>query len=164
MMTRRFRRTMLAASLATVLAVMGGCTPPAGSDSIADASAAPLTGTEWRLTEVMGVPAVPTKGDRQPQIMFHEEGFRFEGFTGCNNMSGQYEHDGSELRLAGAVAMTRMACLESALNEQEKKLAMALESMNRYRITGNQLTIFGKEGQLARFEAGAPAAEDAAKP
>ena len=68
-------------------------------------------------------------------------------------MSGRWEQSGNQLRLSDPVAMTRMACLDPRLNEQEQKLAAALAAMNRHTIGGATLKIYGPAGELASFEA-----------
>ena len=143
------RQPMVSASLAVVLFVIGGCAP----NRDADASSAPpgLIGVEWRLAELTGKPVIPTAGDEQPYVKFHDSDSKFEGFTGCNRINDTYSLVGSELRLDGPVAMTRMACLDQRLNAQEQTLAQVLGEMNRYRITGEELTIYGGRGELASF-------------
>jgi heat shock protein HslJ len=138
---------------AIFLATLWACVPSNGTSNATGGSKLPLAGTEWRLTELSGLPAIIPDGERKPHVQFLVEDSRFAGFTGCNNMSGRWEQSGSDLRLSGPVAMTRMACLESRLNEQEQKFATALSAMNRHTIVGNVLKIYGPEGELASFEA-----------
>lgn len=111
-----------------------------------------LVGTEWRLVELHDAPSTKAPGERQPNIRF-EEDLRLSGFTGCNNVSGRYTRQGTELGVDGPLAMTRMACLDPQLNAQEQRLAAVLEAMNRYTIAADLLTLYGPEGRLARFQA-----------
>ena len=156
MIARSLRQSMVSASLAVVLFVIGGCAPSRDASS----SSPGLIGVEWRLTELTGQPVIPTSGEEQPYVEFHDSDSRFEGFSGCNRISGSYSLAGSELRLDGPVAMTRMACLDQRLNAQEQTLAQVLGEMNRYKITGEELTIYGGRGELASF---VPASGDSSR-
>ena len=128
-------------------------TPPAdsGASSTPAASAAPLEGTEWVLSDLGGQP-VAAEGDHRPGFRLVAEGHKVQGSAGCNRMVGTYQTDGSSLKF-GPLAVTRMAC--PAL-ETEGKFLKALDATTRYEIAGSQLTLFGGDGPVAALESGAP--------
>lgn len=130
-----------------VIAMLAACVPPhsAGDEQ-------PLAGTEWRLVELHDSPSITAPGDRQPHIRLDEDG-QLSGFTGCNNLTGRYTHQGTALQVDGPLATTKMACVDPQLNTQEQAFTAVLEAMTRYTIAADLLTVYGPEGRLARLQA-----------
>lgn len=129
-----------------VITMLAACVPHSASDGEA------LVGTEWRLVEIHDSPSITAPGDRQPHIRLGENG-QLSGFTGCNNLTGRYAHEGTALRVDGPLATTRMACVDPQLNTQERAFTAVLQSMTRYTIAADLLTVYGSEGRLARLQA-----------
>ena len=128
--------------LVTVLgACSGGGNPSAGT---------PLEITYWRLLELNGRPAAGAVSERQAHLQFLADSSRVVGSTGCNRLSGPYTREGASLRF-GPAAMTRMACLEAELNQQEQAFVAALTATERHTIDGDTLTLIGSSGPLARL-------------
>ncbi len=78
--------------------------------------AAPAMSDEWSIVSVDGTDAV-----ENPTIRF-DEGGAISGSTGCNRFSGMATAQDGTLVFTEALAMTRMACPETALNAQEQRL------------------------------------------
>jgi len=114
--------------------------PSAGSDTT-------LAGREWSLVELRGNPAGTGAGGRPATLQFDTAG-RVAGFGGCNRIAGPYSRSGDSLRL-GPLAMTRMACTSGM--ELETALAAALDSVSRYRMTGDTLELMGAGAVIARL-------------
>jgi heat shock protein HslJ len=106
----------------------------------------------WRLTELDGRPSAGAGGDREPHLRFAEDSARVTGSTGCNRLTGPFTRDGATLRF-GAVATTRMACVDSLLNQREQAFLAALGRTERYEVAGDTLTLIGSAGPLARLVA-----------
>jgi heat shock protein HslJ len=106
----------------------------------------------WKLTELGDTPIAEVTEPREPHLRLATEESRATGSTGCNSFSGPYQLDGDRLRL-GPLAMTRMACLDEALNRQEQDYVRALEATDRFAISNGQLVLYEDRRAVARFAA-----------
>lgn len=70
--------------------------------------------------------------------------------TACNRFTGPYTVSGSLLTF-GTMAMTRMACLDSALDHQETAFAAALGTSTRYAIVADTLRLFSGSAMRLQF-------------
>jgi putative lipoprotein len=122
--------------------------------SSSSANPTPLEGTTWQLIEVNGRP-VASAGERSAHLQFGPDSGRVVGSTGCNRLTGTYSRDGATLRF-GPAATTRMACLDSQRNDQERDLLEALQATERHEIAGNTLALHSSARVVARFEAAQP--------
>jgi len=114
--------------------------------------AAPLERTYWKLVEVEGVPAPPSTGLGDPNIVFDPEKKRVAGYGGVNNFFGGYEMSGEALRMPRLASTRRAGPPE--LMELESAFLKALAATTSYRITGDNLELLDSSGRaLARFEA-----------
>lgn len=121
---------------------------PTGSSSMPDAS---LTDTYWKLTEINGEPTVPGADQKDLHLIFAGEDNRIKGFSGCNRFTGGYTINGDELQFS-QMASTMMACVDSM--DQEQRFLSALGDTNRYKISGNYLSLIGSSDEtLLSFEA-----------
>jgi heat shock protein HslJ/uncharacterized lipoprotein NlpE involved in copper resistance len=112
-----------------------------------------LKDTYWKLIELNGAKVVmaPTQQQREVRITLASEGARLFGFSGCNQLVGAYVQDGSALRFT-QMASTKMACVPPFM-ELESQVLKMLGATTAYHIEGAQLTLFGGDQILARFEA-----------
>jgi len=134
------------------LALVAGCTPyGAAAGGATSGGGSPLEGTTWRLVELGGRPARPAGSDA-PNLRLDAAQKRAGGNTGCNSYGGGYELSGESLRF-GALASTRRACTDEALNAQEAAFLGALDSTRTWRVTGDTLVLSGESGVVAQFEA-----------
>jgi heat shock protein HslJ len=100
-----------------------------------------LTGTEWRIDTVAGVPAL---ADRPASISFAEG--RIAGTSGCNRFSGSYHLNTTVLTL-GPVAATKMACPGTAMDQETKLFAILKGSVGMRFRNGDTLILTGANGQ-----------------
>ena len=139
-----------------LLTLTAACTPAppsaGGRDSStpppAAAAGAPLEGTTWRLAEVGGRPVAGREDSTRPGMRLVHDGRKVQGSAGCNRMMGSYELSGTSLKF-GPIMATKMAC---PAMETEQAFMAALDSTNRYEISGSSLTLYGPDGALARLE------------
>jgi len=111
---------------------------------------ADLRNTYWRLILIDAVPVQRAPNQREPHLVFHEDG-GLTGSDGCNRLIGTYAIDGASLRLS-QLGATRMACARGM--GQADQLRGVLEKVGRYRIIGQQLEILDRTGSLLlRLEA-----------
>jgi heat shock protein HslJ len=113
-----------------------------------------LTGVEWRLTEIDGARVVGSTGGREPHIRLAADSARVTGFTTCNSMFGRYEAPGGDRLRFAQLGSTKMACVEPARAQQEQRFMAALQSVDRYAITGDTLTLYENDRPRLRFVAG----------
>ena len=99
-----------------------------------------LSASDWKLVELNGTPAVPVDIAGRPWLRFVADSNRVVGFGGCNSMSGLFTRDGGELRF-GALASTRRACADQALNQQEQAFGAALADIDRFEIVNGRLKL-----------------------
>jgi heat shock protein HslJ len=114
----------------------------------------PLEGADWKLISAGGVPALPSPGGALPYLRFTAEEGRVAGSTGCNRLAGSYTVEGDRLRLTRPLVTTRMACVDAALAEQERRLLDALQRADDSLVWGDVLTLFDGEEVVARFTTG----------
>ena len=114
----------------------------------------PLRGTNWRLVRLGEAPVEVSAGQTAPQLVFANDALQVSGSGGCNRITGGFTLEGDRLHL-GPLAGTMMACVKGM--EQEQRFLQALNHVERYRISGQQLELLDGAGTvLARFEAAAP--------
>jgi len=106
--------------------------------------AAGLFGTQWVLRELIDQP-VADAGERAAYIEFADEmPARVSGSTGCNRFSGNATLTGGSV-LFGALASTKMACLDSDAREQD--FLAALEVARNWRIHNGRLELLDAAGR-----------------
>jgi len=149
----------LLATLETPTASYRDCMgQPAWTEQEADAmlrsgaeEGVPLEGTEWRLSELNGAPALTPPDGRAPTLRFDAAQHRVTGFAGCNQMSGSYSRTGEQLSVGKDLITTRMACIEPALNRQESELLDVLLRVTSAVVWGQMLTLYIGKEPAARF-------------
>ena len=112
------------------------------------AGAAP-TG-EWYALTIDGRPAVPADTARRPSIQFFSDSNRISGSTGCNRYTGPYTLNRSSLTV-GTLAVTRMACLDTAISNQETAFTAALAATTSFAISADTLSLFAAGAPRLRF-------------
>lgn len=105
---------------------------------------------EWHAIVVNGRPAIPADVSKRPSIQFAADSNHASGSTGCNRFAGPYTVSGSSLTF-GALAVTRMACIDSAVNVQETAFTDALGAIGRFAIAGDTLTLYSGDSARLRF-------------
>ena len=110
------------------------------------------TGKYWKLTELEGAAVIVASNAQEPHLRLAAENARVAGSTGCNSFSGTFERSGNTIRF-GPLAMTRMACIDPAMNRQEQNFVRVLESVNRFSVRNDSLTLFARDQPAARFVA-----------
>jgi putative lipoprotein len=86
-----------------------------------------LDRTEWRATEIAGTKV----GDKPESTLLFSDGGRVSGNGACNQMFGQYQMTGEELRFQ-SLGSTKMACAPKVM-QQETQFFTALEATRRVR-------------------------------
>jgi copper homeostasis protein (lipoprotein) len=137
-----------AALLVALISPIACAARPAGSG-------AALTANRWVLTELSGNPVRTSAAGRAPGLEFTADGGRVSGFTGCNQLTGSYAVNGDRLDFPGALATTRMACIDTVVAQQEQRFLDALRRTDRFTVQDGRLTLLDEGGTpLARFAAG----------
>jgi heat shock protein HslJ len=95
-----------------------------------------LTGTEWVLQDLAGTPALPNV---KATLVFPETG-RAAGNASCNRFTGSAEVSGDTIKF-GALASTRMACADNAVNSQEMEYLKVLAAAKRFELKDSALLI-----------------------
>lgn len=105
-----------------------------------------LQGHEWQVTALnTGSAVASVVAGTQPTARFVQG--RVSGNTGCNQFSANYSLEGFNLEIGPAIS-TKRACLNEEAGKQEIALLQALENVVNFRIVGNQLTLYDKEGRI----------------
>jgi heat shock protein HslJ len=121
------------------LLTVTGATAAGGSD---------LTGEIWALSSLATSKTVPGTA-----VTMRFENGHVSGSTGCNDYSAGYSARLRSLTIKAPIATTRKAC-SAAISAQENAFLSMLESVKRYDVKNETLTLRGSTGkQLARFEA-----------
>lgn len=104
----------------------------------APAKAATLTGTEWRLDDLAGTPAIP---DSHATLTFPEPA-KVAGNASCNRFTGSAQITGATIHL-GPLGATRMMCPEPAMTQETNYLA-ALNTAERFELHDTHLLLYSK--------------------
>ncbi|WP_167856242.1 META domain-containing protein [Hymenobacter metallicola] len=150
--------TFLRPASALLLLSAVGCSfdlnerPNANNDATATTvPAATLQEVRWELVDLAGQPA--TAAEQTPYLVLQGGRARAEGRAGCNRFSGPYTlFTAGRLRL-GPLVTTRSTCPDI---QTEVSFLQALNQAQRYRISGNTLTLFTADTlgtPLARLKA-----------
>ena len=105
----------------------------------------------WKLTELYGKPViVDSTYQKEPHIIFKDDGNRFIGNGGCNNISGSYElKNPNRVSISQAIS-TQMACPHMDIETQFLK---ALQAADSYTIVADMLVLNkARMAPLARFK------------
>lgn len=121
-------------------ATAGGSTPPS-EPAEPSADTASLANTQWRLVS-FGAPGAETPiiEGSAVTLEFKAEG-EAGGSGGCNSYGGQYQVQGDTLLLSEIVS-TLMACADEAISQQEQQYFQAMQTIGRFELAGDQLTIW----------------------
>lgn len=105
-----------------------------------------LENVTWILQELNGNSAISKLfPESSPTLNFNDTG-TLSGFTGCNNFSGIYSLEDSDLKLDPG-AMTRKACPDV----KEDDYLQALGMVNSFELDQNTLKLKGPAGDLMTF-------------
>jgi heat shock protein HslJ len=105
---------------------------------------------EWYAVSVDGRPAIPADTAQRPSIQFFSDSNHVAGSTGCNRFAGPYTASGSSLTF-GSLAVTRMACADSAVNAQELAFTAALGAITSFAMSADTLTLLAAGSPRLRF-------------
>ena len=109
-----------------------------------------LADTYWRLSAIHGTAVVTPEDKRSPYLQFITDGNVAQGYSGCNQFSGNWTIANERIEL-GPMAMTMMACADSM--ETETAFMQALEAMDNHRIQGDELRMFQGDTEVLLFRA-----------
>ena len=88
---------------------------------------------------------------KQNYIVFtgEAEGFRFSGFAGCNNISGNYDvGDHNEIGLGNIISTKKMCSFDKLENEYLKMLSDATS----FKIDGFYMKVYNGNDEIAFFK------------
>ena len=122
------------------------------SMSAADSNQKPdseLKNTRWRLVELNGDEIRLPEGTSDIHMTLRLDENKVNGFAGCNTFFGTYEATENSLRFS-KVGATRMACPQLDL---ESAFLKAIDSVQEYKIQGDELTLFSGGQPVAVFKA-----------
>jgi copper homeostasis protein (lipoprotein) len=108
-----------------------------------------ITGKYWKLVRLNGKQV--EAGSREPFIRFTAKDSQVNGNSGCNSFNGKYElSEGNKIKFS-PFAMTKMACMDSNVEEE---FMQVIGKTTSYSMTSDEL-IFQDEYEttLAKFEA-----------
>jgi heat shock protein HslJ len=134
----------------------GGKPAETGDGAVDKKSSAGLTGIDWQLDGYDGpggdvtVPAAPAA----PATLVFDPKGTLKGSTGCNQFSGTYTVDGSDLAIElGAV--TQAACANAVLTAQETAILERLPRTATFTVDAERLTLTGADdAPLLTYEPG----------
>jgi heat shock protein HslJ len=136
-------RIALLAALALLIAACGG----------GDDSSASLDQTAWNLTELGDTELFP---DAPATLIFgaaDEGSGETLGSTGCNSFTGSYRTEGSSISI-GPLITTLAGCTNPAVQTQEGRYLITLETAEAFSISGDTLELSDAQGEVtARFGA-----------
>jgi heat shock protein HslJ len=135
-------------TITTILICLTACNSSKKATTNANAS---LSGTKWKLIELMGNPISKDDVTTEPFIMLGKKENRVTGNGGCNTFNGSYSSENElSIRFTQMVS-TMMACEKMQV---EQGLMNVLNQADNYTISGNTLSLNkARMAPLAKFEA-----------
>lgn len=122
-----------------LVAVVSACST---STPAAPASAPPLDGTSWTVTQIKGAAVVP---GHEPTMEF--AGGKVAGSASCNRYNAAFTQNGTQLTISPG-AMTQMMCQPEAIATQEQAFTAALGTVAGVRGAGDGLELLDASGQV----------------
>ena len=104
----------------------------------------PLAETEWQLV-AFGQAGDPDSVVGEVDVQFRAT--TLGGWTGCNGYEARYRVRGGTLQLANLGA-TEAGCPTQGLFNQEKRVLTLLANVERFEVSGDQLTLYSAGGQV----------------
>lgn len=107
--------------------------------------------TTWLLESLNGKEIRYPADYKQNFIIFKGEsdGFKFSGFAGCNNFSGNYDvGDHGEIGIDNIIS-TKMSC---SFSELENEFIKTLSETTSYKIDGFYMNVFSGKNIIAVFK------------
>lgn len=101
----------------------------------------------WVLVEMKGVPVQQSGGRRDAHLRFEVREKKFSGNGGCNQLSGNYTIDKSDIRFSEVIS-TKMSCVDI---DFENTFLSILNNIDRYEQRDNQLLLKRKREILLVF-------------
>ena len=110
----------------------------------------PLTGTEWKLVQMMGQKVETAEGaDADSFTLLFSPSGELSGKGACNRLMGSYRTDKSRSLKIGPLASTRMMCYD----EREGEYFRMLEGVTHYDMDGPMLMLLSDGSLFAVFQA-----------
>ena len=106
-----------------------------------------FSGTEWRLTHILGNPIKSEKAF----IKFDAERNAVIGNGGCNDFKGNLTKKGNQIKMPEIFPDNKQFCAEASLNEN--KFLVALDYVTGYEIAGDKLKLLNGDKVVLEFEA-----------
>jgi heat shock protein HslJ len=119
--------------------------PPAESEDMGNLSVGALQGTSWTLSEQIGMDGKKRVPQGSSGASF-EDG-RISGSAGCNRYFAKVEDRGRGVISIGPVGVTRMACPQP-LMDQEQSFLDTLARVDRFGFQLGDLVLSGPSGTL----------------
>lgn len=105
-----------------------------------------LAGTQWEWVTLAGDNVL----SEMPATIAFDDESRATGNTGCNLFNASYTAEGERLSF-GEALLTRRACMDETLADQEMKFLDALAAATAFRLAEDSLTITTNEGEELVF-------------
>jgi heat shock protein HslJ len=103
-----------------------------------------LVSRNWYLVSYNNIYSVP--GNQEPFTFFDPNG-TLAGFTGCNNLTGNFQTDINQISIS-ALSTTLTSCTDRALQAQEQAVLDILGSARTYQVADTVMQIVGDQGVL----------------
>ena len=110
----------------------------------------PLANTEWKLVALGNADAPTEVVGGNPTAEF-TTATDMTGWTGCNSYGARYTARESQLRLDD-LRWTEAGCPSQALFRQEQRMQDLLATVERFEVSGDQLTLHSEGGQALVFQ------------
>lgn len=132
-------RTLL---LSLLFSLLVACSTVAGSGQ------AKLSGVTWKLTSFLNDQGQVVNAFPGVETTMKFEDGSVSGKAGCNSYSAKFKTNGENITFSEAIS-TMMACeTPQGAMDQESAFLRALPSAAKFKVSGNTLEIYDKNGAL----------------
>ncbi len=140
------------ATATTVTKPTTAATQPAPTNTPRPAATAPAQGETkvegplWKLDSYLGSDGKTATAVADVKATMEFQDGRVSGNASCNRYTAGYTVSGNKLTIQPAT-VTKMACINEAVNKQEMAFLAALGQVASFQVTGNQLKLANAAGQ-----------------
>jgi len=145
---------LAAALCATALLFCAACRSSAAPEAPRP-SAAEFFETRWAIQSVEGEPVIPGMDSQAPHVILRTKDRAYVGSTGVNRFFGGYVTGAPGSITLRPGGMTKMAGPEPLMRQEQRVLA-TLQTVDAYRVEGDQLSFSAQGRDVMVLRASAP--------
>lgn len=145
-----YMKKSIFAGLAVLTILFANCAGGKNVSANKSSEQTEITGNKWVLVELNGKEITGKLNNKEPFLVFLNDGSRYSASGGCNTLGGEYLFGGNGKITFKPGMTTMMACDDM---ETDKLLTEVFRNANNYTLSNDVLSLNqGRKAALARFK------------